>query len=184
IPLRLFRIRTFSLGSAVSFIVGAAMFGAVTYIPTFLQVANGASASNSGLLLVPIMGGLLTASIVAGQIISRTGRYRAFPILGMAVASAGMYLLSTLGTGSSRWESALYMVVLGAGIGMVMQILVLAVQNEAPVRDIGVATSTITFFRAVGGSVGVALFGAVFSARVTGLLGGGAATGMTPEQLG
>lgn len=181
-PLRLFRLRTFTTAAAVSFIVGVAMFGAITYLPTFLQVANGASASNSGLLLVPVMGGMLVASITAGQIITRSGRYRRFPIAGMAVTSVAMLLLSTLDTGSSRWESGAYMALLGAGIGMVMQILVLAVQNEAPVEDLGVATSTITFFRAVGGSVGVALFGALFSARLTDLLGA-APTGMTPEQI-
>ncbi|HEX6422932.1 MAG TPA: MDR family MFS transporter [Acidimicrobiales bacterium] len=183
IPLRLFRIRTFDLAAAVSFVIGLAMFGAITYIPTFLQVANGVSATNSGLLLVPIMGGLLISSIVSGQVITRTGRYRRFPIAGMAVTTVGMLLLSTLDAGSSRWESAAYMVVLGAGLGMVMQILVLAAQNEAPVTDLGVVTSTVTFFRSVGGSVGVAVFGAVFSARVTHLLGGAAPTGMTPEQI-
>ena len=183
VPLHLFRLRTFDIATAVSFVVGAAMFGAITYLPTFLQVANGASASNSGLLLVPIMGGLLTSSIIAGQIISRTGRYRRFPIAGMALASISVYLLSTLDTGSSRWESGLYMALFGAGIGLVMQILVLAVQNEAPVEDLGVATSTVTFFRAVGGSVGVALFGALFSHRIGELLGAAAPTGMTPEQI-
>ena len=183
IPLRLFRIRTFNLAAAVSFVIGVGLFGAVTYLPTFLQVANGASASNSGLLLVPMMGGLLVASILAGQVITRTGRYRRFPIAGMAIASLGMYLLSTLGTDSSRWESGFYMVLLGAGIGMVMQIMVLATQNEAPVADLGVATSTVTFFRAVGGSIGVALAGALFNSRLTDLLGGAAPTGMTPEQL-
>jgi EmrB/QacA subfamily drug resistance transporter len=183
IPLRLFRTRTFNVASAVSFIVGIAMFGAITYLPTFLQVANGASASNSGLLLVPLMGGLLITSIIAGQIITRTGRYRRFPIAGMAVSSVAMYLLSTLDTGSSRWESGLYMALLGAGIGMVMQILILATQNEAPVEDLGVATSTVTFFRAVGGSVGVALFGALFTHRLTDLLGVSVPAGITPGQI-
>lgn len=184
IPLRLFRIRTFTVASAVSLVVGMAMFGAITYLPTFLQVANGVSASNSGLLLVPIMGGLLVASVTAGQIITRTGRYRRFPIIGMAVTTVGMLLLATLGTGSSRWESGAYMALLGAGLGMVMQILVLATQNEAPPRDLGVATSTVTFFRAVGGSLGVALFGALFNARLTDLLGGTPPTNMTPAQIG
>jgi EmrB/QacA subfamily drug resistance transporter len=183
IPLRLFRNRTFVVASAVSLVIGMAMFGAITYLPTFLQVANGASASNSGLLVVPIMLGLLVASITAGQIITRTGRYRRFPIIGMAVTAAGMFLLSTLGTGSSRWESGLYMALLGAGMGMVVQVLVLATQNEAPVADLGVATSTVTFFRTVGGSLGVALAGAIFNSRLSDLLGGGAPTGMTPEQI-
>ena len=184
IPLRLFRIRTFAIAAGVSFVIGVGLFGSITYLPTFLQVANGASASNSGLLLVPMMGGLLVSSILAGRVITRTGRYRHFPIIGMAVASVGMFLLSTLGTDSSRWESGAYMVVLGAGIGMVMQIIVLATQNEAPIADLGVATSTVTFFRAVGGSIGVALAGALFNARLTDLLGGAAPSGMTPEELG
>ena len=121
LPLRLFRLPTFRIAAVVSLIVGVAMYGAITYLPTFLQVANGASASNSGLLIVPVMAGLLSASITAGQIITRSGRYRVFPILGMALASLGLFLLSTLDVGSSRWESGLYMFVLGAGIGLVMQ---------------------------------------------------------------
>jgi EmrB/QacA subfamily drug resistance transporter len=183
LPLRLFRNRTFVLASGVSLVVGLALFGTITYLPTFLQVANGASASNSGLLIVPVMAGLLTASIGAGQVITRTGRYRIFPTVGMAIATVGMFLLSTLGTDSPRWESALYMAILGVGIGFTMQIIVLATQNEAPVADLGVATSTVTFFRAVGGSLGVALFGALFSSRLTDLLGGRAPTGLTPEEI-
>jgi EmrB/QacA subfamily drug resistance transporter len=183
IPLRLFRMRTFVIACGVSFLIGAAMFGAITYLPTFLQVANGASASNSGLLLVPLMGGMLTASITSGQVISRTGRYRVFPIIGTAVTTVAMFLLSTLDTASSRWESGAYMALLGVGLGMVMQIIILAVQNEAPIRDMGVATSTVTFFRTVGSSVGVALAGALFSSRLRELLGGDAPTGLTPEQI-
>jgi EmrB/QacA subfamily drug resistance transporter len=184
LPLRLFRLRTFNVAGAVSLIVGVAMFGSITYLPTFLQVANGASASNSGLLLVPLMLGLLAASMTAGQITSRTGRYRIFPILGMATAALGVFMLSTLDTTSTRWESGTYMVLLGAGIGLTMQTMVLATQNEAPAEDLGVATSTITFFRAVGGSVGVALFGALFSSRLGELLGESASTGLTPEEIG
>ena len=183
LPLRLFRLRTVSIACAVSFVVGVAMFGATTYLPTFLQVANGASASNSGLLLVPLLAGLVGASMVAGQFVSRTGRYRVFPIVGMAVASLGMALLSTLDTDSSRWESAAYMVVIGTGLGMVMQILVLASQNEAPIEDLGVATSTVNFFRSVGGSVGVAVFGSLIASRLTGILGDASALAMTPEQM-
>lgn len=184
LPLRLFRLRTFNVAGGVSLILGLAMFGSITYLPTFLQVANGSSASDSGLLLVPLMLGLLAASMFAGQITSRTGRYRIFPILGMAVAALAMFMLSTLDTDSSRWESGAYMIMLGAGIGFTMQTLVLATQNEAPAEDLGVATSTITFFRAVGGSVGVALFGALFSSRLGDLLGGAAPTGLTPEEIG
>jgi EmrB/QacA subfamily drug resistance transporter len=183
LPLRLFRLRTVCLSCALSFVVGIAMFGATTYLPTFLQVANGASASNSGLLLVPLMIGLIAASMLVGQVVSRTGRYRVFPIVGMAVVTLGMFLLSTLGVDSSRLESAGYMVVVGIGIGLTMQILVVSSQNEAPLEDLGVATSTINFFRSVGGSVGVAVFGSLVSARLSHLLGNASALGMTPEQM-
>jgi Major Facilitator Superfamily len=164
-------------------VVGIAMYGSTTYLPGFLQVANGASASNSGLLLIPLLGGLIGASMVAGQVVARTGRYRGFPIVGMAVASLAMLLLSTLDTGSSRLESGAYMVLLGVGIGLVMQIMVLASQNEAPLADLGVATSTINFFRAVGGSVGVAVFGSLVSSRLGQLLGDTSSLALTPEQL-
>ena len=183
LPLRLFRLPTFLIAAVVSLILGVALFGAITYLPTFLQVANGASASNSGLLIVPVMAGLLSASITAGQIITRTGRYRVFPMLGMAVASLGLFLLSTLDVGSSRWESGLYMFVLGAGIGLVMQVMVLATQNEAPISDLGVATSTVTFFRTIGGSVGVSIFGALFTSRLTDLLGSAVPENMTPAAI-
>jgi EmrB/QacA subfamily drug resistance transporter len=183
LPLRLFRLRTFNVASAVSLLIGVAMYGAITYLPTLLQVANGASASDSGLLLVPLMLGLLGASTLSGQIITRTGRYRVFPIIGTALATVGMFLLSTLDTGSSRWDSGVYMVVLGVGIGFTMQVMVLATQNETPAEDLGVATSTVTFFRTVGGSIGVALFGALFTNRLTDMLGSAAPNGMTPEQI-
>jgi EmrB/QacA subfamily drug resistance transporter len=188
-PLRLFRNRTFTLSSAVSFIVGLAMFGALSYLPLFLQMANGASATDSGLVLVPLMVGLLAASVFSGRVITATGHYRVFPIAGMGVAIVGMLLLSTMTSGTSRVESGLFMVVLGIGIGLVMQVLVLATQNSVAVRDLGVATSTVSFFRSVGGSVGVALFGAMFNARLLHHLGDGAAasvdpTSVRPETLG
>ena len=183
LPLRLFQLRTVSVACAISFVVGIAMYGSTTYLPSFLQIANGASASNSGLLLVPLMLGLVGASMGAGQIVTRTGRYRFFPIVGMAVASVGMFLLSTLDTDSSSLESATYMVVLGVGLGLVMQIMVLASQNEAPVEDLGVATSTVNFFRSVGGSVGVAVFGSLVSSRLAELLGSSEALGITPSEL-
>ena len=127
--------------------------------------------------------GLIAASMLVGQVVSRTGRYRVFPIVGMAVVTLGMFLLSTLGVDSSRLESAGYMVVVGIGIGLTMQILVVSSQNEAPLEDLGVATSTINFFRSVGGSVGVAVFGSLVSARLSHLLGNASALGMTPEQM-
>jgi len=183
IPLRLFRIRTFCLSSVVLFMLGVVMFVAITYLPTFLQIVNGASASNSGLLLLPLFFGVFTTSIGAGQIVSRTGRWRRFPIAGSALAVAGMLLLSRLGSHSSRLQSGFAMAVLGLGIGLVMQIMVLATQNEAPPEDLGVATSTVSFARSVGSSVGVATFGALFSSRVTALLGNSASLHLTPEKL-
>ncbi len=183
IPMRLFRNRTFCLAGAILFVTGIVMFTTITYLPTFLQVANGASASNSGLLLVPLFFGVFGSSILAGQVISRTGTWRRFPIAGCGIATVGMYLLSTLDPHSSRFQSGFYMAVVGLGIGMVMQVLVLATQNEAPVEDLGVATSTVSFARAVGGSVGVALFGALFSSRLTELLGKAANLDVTPEMI-
>jgi MFS family permease len=117
--------------------------------------------------MLPLMAGLLGASVISGRIISRIGRYRAFPIAGTAITSLGMFLLSRLDAGTAPWVASVYMLVLGIGIGLVMQVLVLAVQNAAPARDVGVATSTATFFRSMGGSLGVALFGAIFASRLT-----------------
>jgi EmrB/QacA subfamily drug resistance transporter len=163
LPLRLFRGRVFSTGVGLSFLLGGAMFGAIVFLPLFLQVATGASATNSGLLLLPLMAGLMTTSITSGRVIARTGRYKRWPIAGMAIAAAGMYLLSTMDPQTSRLTSALYMVVVGLGLGMVMQVLVLAVQNGAEFADLGVVTSSVNFFRSLGGSFGVSVFGVVFA---------------------
>jgi EmrB/QacA subfamily drug resistance transporter len=166
LPLRLFRGSIFTVNSSAAFVIGVAMFGSISFLPVFLQVGSGASATNSGLLLVPLMLGLLGASVLSGQVISRTGRYRVFPIAGTAIAAAGLFLLSTMDVGTSRLTSGIYMTVLGIGLGLTMQVLVVSTQNAVPVRDLGVATSTINFFRSVGGSVGVALFGALFNSRL------------------
>ncbi len=167
IALRLFRNRTFSSSSGVSFFVGFAMFGCMSFLPLFQQIVMGASASNSGLLLLPIMAGLLAASITAGQITTRTGRYKIFPILGTAIATVGLFLLSTMGVHTSQVVSSVYMVVLGAGLGLVMQTVVLATQNTVDRADIGTGTSTVTFTRQIGASVGVAVFGAIFNNRLS-----------------
>jgi len=156
--------------SVVGFIVGFAMFGAITYLPAFFQVVRGISPTVSGLYLLPLMAGLLTVSIASGQIISRTGKYRFFPIAGTAVMTLGMFLLSLMGTGSSTFEDSLYMLVLGMGIGGVMQVLVIIVQNGVPHSELGVATSGATFFRSIGGSFGTAIFGAIFSNVLVGNL--------------
>ncbi|MGN6268991.1 MAG: DHA2 family efflux MFS transporter permease subunit [Sphingomonas sp.] len=163
LPLPLFANRTFVIACAVGFIVGLAMFGSVTYMPLYLQVVKAVSPSTAGLQLTPMMGGVLVTSILSGQIISRTGRYRFFPIAGTAVMTLGLFLLSTLTVQSSTWYASGYMLVLGLGLGMVMQVLVLAVQNSVDYRNLGVATSGTTLFRSTGGSVGVSLFGAIFA---------------------
>ena len=166
IPLGLFSGRTFSVASAVSFAIGFAMFGVIIYLPLYLQVVAGASATNSGLLMLPLMGGLLVASIASGQAISRLGRYKVFPVMGTALAAFGMFLLSTLEADSARSLASAFMFVVGAGIGLVMQVMVLATQNSVDRKHLGIATATVSFFRSVGGSVGVALFGALFNARL------------------
>jgi EmrB/QacA subfamily drug resistance transporter len=166
LPLSLFRNRTFAVTSAVGFIVGLALFGAVTYLPLYLQIVKGVSPTRSGLQLTPLMLGLLVTSVLSGQLISRWGRYRIFPIVGTAVVTVGMALLSRLGIGTSLWMAALDMVVLGLGLGMVMQVLVLAVQNAVDYKYLGVATSGSTMFRSIGGSIGVSLFGAIFTNRL------------------
>ncbi len=158
---------TFNIAAGVSFIIGLGMFGCIIYLPLFLQLVSGASATNSGLLMLPLMGGLLVASMASGQIISRTGRYKAFPIAGTAIATAGMALFSTMDAGTSRGVASCYMVVLGIGLGLVMQVMVLVTQNSVDRADLGSATATVSFFRSVGGSVGVAVFGAIFTSGLT-----------------
>ena len=165
LPLHLFGKRVFSGASAVGFVVGFAMFGAITYLPQYMQVVKGVGPTNSGLRLLPMMAGLLLASIGSGQLISRWGRYKIFPILGTALMTVGMYLLSLLGTGTSTLASSAYMFVLGVGIGGVMQVLVIAVQNAVVYRDLGAATSGATFFRSIGGSFGTAVLGAIFAGQ-------------------
>ncbi|MEO7126299.1 MAG: MDR family MFS transporter [Nakamurella sp.] len=167
IPLRLFRNGTFNISSAVSFIIGLGMFGSIIYLPLFLQLVSGASATNSGLLMLPLMGGLLVASIGSGLIITATGRYKIFPIAGTMIATAGMFLLSTMNATTPQWQSSVWMVVLGVGIGLVMQVMVLITQNSVKQSDLGVATSSVSFFRSVGGAVGVAVFGALFTSHLT-----------------
>jgi EmrB/QacA subfamily drug resistance transporter len=193
LPLHLFRQRAFTVTSIVGFIVGFAMFGAITYLPAFFQVVRGLSPTVSGVSLLPLMAGLLVVSIGSGQIISRTGKYRFFPIAGSAVMSVGLYLLSMLGVGTPEVLAALYMVVLGLGIGGVMQVLVIIVQNAVPHSELGVATSGATFFRSIGGSFGTAIFGAIFSNVLVGNLarqlhgtripGGFHASNVTPALL-
>ena len=170
LPLHLFRLRAFWVTSVVGFIVGFAMFGAITYLPAFFQVVRGVSPTFSGVQLLPLMAGLLLVSIGSGQLISRTGRYRFWPIAGAAMMTLGLYLLSLMGVGTSSVLDSLYMLVLGMGIGGVMQVLVIIVQNAVPHSELGVATSGATFFRSIGGSFGTAIFGAIFANVLVGNL--------------
>ncbi|MEV0582629.1 MDR family MFS transporter [Nonomuraea sp. NPDC050310] len=165
-PLRLFRLRAFNMSSIIGFVVGFGMFGAMTYLPLFMQIVHGVSPTASGLHLLPMMVGVLGTSILSGQLIAKTGHYRMYPILGTAIATVGMFLLSLLDEHSSTLTMSLYLFVLGAGLGLVMQVLVIIVQNAAPYRDLGVATSGATFFRSIGSSFGVAILGSVFTARL------------------
>ena len=166
LPPRLLENSVFVVTSAVGFVVGFALFGAITYLPLFLQVVKGASPTGSGLQLLPLMGGLLITSVASGQVITRSGHYKPFPIAGTAVMVLALYLLSTLDPGSARETIFLFMFVLGLGLGMVMQVLVLAVQNAVDYADLGVATSGATLFRSIGGSLGTAVLGAIFSNRL------------------
>ncbi len=166
-PPRLFGNRVFSVTSAMGLVVGFALFGSVTYLPLFLQVVMGASPTGSGLQLLPLMGGLLITSISSGQLISRTGRYKPFPIAGTAIMVIGLGLLSTMDASTGRLAASGYMFVLGLGLGLVMQVLVLAVQNAVDYSDLGVATSGASLFRSIGGSVGTAVLGAIFSNRLS-----------------
>jgi EmrB/QacA subfamily drug resistance transporter len=167
LPLGLFRSSVFDVANGMGFTIGMAMFGAIVFIPLYLQLVYGASPTSSGLRMLPLMAGLLVAAIASGRAISRIGRYKAFPIAGTAVLIVGMYLLSRLGVSTAPSLASVYMLVVGVGIGLVMQVIVLVVQNDARPEDIGVATSTATFFRSVGGSFGVAIFGAIFASRLT-----------------
>ncbi|MEU3828805.1 DHA2 family efflux MFS transporter permease subunit [Streptomyces sp. SID486] len=166
LPLKLFRIRTFTLAALISFIIGFAMFGAMTYLPTFLQVVHGISPTLSGVHMLPMVAGLLLSSTVSGQIVSRTGRWKVFPVAGTAVTTVGLLLLHRLDESSSTAEMSVYFFVFGLGLGLVMQVLVLIVQNAVSYEDLGVATSGATFFRSIGASFGVAVFGSLFAGRL------------------
>ncbi|UWE13887.1 MFS transporter [Actinacidiphila bryophytorum] len=166
IPLRLFRDGVFNVTALVGCVVGIALFGAASYLPTFLQMVDGASATGSGLLMLPMMLGVVAASILGGQLISRTGRYKIFPIVGGALSATGMWLLSLMDADTPQLTYSVYMAVLGLGIGLVLPVLVLAVQNSVRPADIGAATSANNYFRQIGGSVGAAVFGTLFADRL------------------
>jgi len=167
LPPHLFRNGIFRVSMLLMFLVAIGLFGALVYLPVFLQLATGASATNSGLLLLPMMAGLLVTSITSGQLITRTGRYKWSPLVGTLIMTVGLFLLSRMDMHTTRLTSELFMLVLGFGLGGLMQVSVLATQNAVDRRDLGTATAAIGFFRNLGGAVGVAAFGAVFTNRLT-----------------
>ena len=166
LPLRLFRDRVFTVCVTLSALLGSVMIGASTFLPLFLQVVTGASATKSGLLLVPMMAGVVIGSNVCGRLVHRTGRYKAFPIIGIAMALVGLVLLSMIEVTTSRLFISVGMGIVGIGIGSSMPIMTLAVQNTAPTADMGAATSSVNFFRTLGSALGVAVFGTVMSKRL------------------
>jgi EmrB/QacA subfamily drug resistance transporter len=172
IPLRLFTSKAFVLASTIGILLGAGMFAAISYIPTYLQVVSGASATASGLLMLPAVIGIFGGSIGAGQIIAKTGKYRIFPILGMLIAATGIFLLSTMNADTHVAVTMAYMTVLGIGLGLTMQPLILIVQSSVKAADLGSATATNNFFREIGVTLGVSVFGSVFSSRLVSNMSG------------
>jgi EmrB/QacA subfamily drug resistance transporter len=166
IPMRLFRNQVFSVGNAYAFLGGVAFFGGIIFLPIYLQAVMGMSPTASGLALLPAIIGIFSTSVTSGQLISRTGRYRIYPIIGAVVLVGSLLLLSRLGVDTPFWQVALYEFLFGAGLGLTMQTIVTAVQNVVDFRDLGAATSSVTFFRQMGGSIGAAVFGAVLSSRL------------------
>jgi EmrB/QacA subfamily drug resistance transporter len=182
LPMRLFREPVFAVCCALSFVVGFAMLGALTFLPTFMQFVDGVSATTSGLHTLPMVVGMLTMSLSSGVLVGRTGKYKIFPVVGSAVMAVGFVLLSRMGPDTSTLLQSLYLVVLGAGIGMSMQVLVLIVQNTVDFADLGVATSGVTFFRTIGSSFGAAVFGSLFNNFLHGRLADAIAqSGAPPE---
>jgi len=166
LPLRLFKNHTFSLTSALGFIIGAGMFGAIVMLPLYLQVVKGNSATSAGLKLIPLMLGIVSMSIFSGKRITATGKYKIFPILGAAIMTLGLILMSTLNETTSFGVLSIYAIMVGAGLGLSMQTIVIALQNSVDFQDMGIATSSNTFFRSLGGAFGTAIFGTIFSNRV------------------
>jgi MFS family permease len=171
LPLHVFKNRNFSVTMALTFLTGLAMFGALTFLPLFQQTVQGESPTISGLALTPMMIGVTITSIVAGQVTTRTGRYKIFPVLGGAIMGLGMFLLTGLDITTTRTTSAIYYLVLGLGMGFLMQMVSLIAQNSVEQKDMGVASSARMFFQQIGGSLGVASFGAVFARKLIESLG-------------
>jgi EmrB/QacA subfamily drug resistance transporter len=188
LSLALFRSRNFTAATMLTFLTGFAMFGAVTFLPQFQQNVQGASATSSGLQLLPLMGGMLATSLLGGQLVTRTGRYRGLLLTGSVLMTAGLALLATMSVTTGQLTTSVYMIVLGVGMGLLMQTTMLVVQNSVAQRDVGVASGAATLFRTIGGSIGVSLLGTLFAQQVQSALpdqAGGAAAGapLTPGML-
>ncbi|MFF3496078.1 MDR family MFS transporter [Streptomyces sp. NPDC002795] len=184
VPLHIFRNRNFTLMSVIGFVTGFVMFGAVLFLPLYQQSVQGASATNSGLLLLPMLLAMMVVSLIAGRVTTNTGKYKVFPVAGSVLMIAGLFLLSQMDTGTSRFTSGIYMAVLGAGMGCLMQITMLVAQNSVEMKDMGVASSSTTLFRTLGSSFGVAIMGALFNNRVQDVMAerAGALGGKITEQ--
>jgi EmrB/QacA subfamily drug resistance transporter len=169
-PLHLFKDRNFNLTTIAGLITGIAMFGALAYLPTYLQMVTGVNATEAGLLMIPMMAALLVSSIVSGQLVSRTGRYKWLPIVGTVVVAGALVLMSTMTPALPIWILCSYLALMGLGLGMSMQILILIVQNSFPVREVGTATASNNYFRQIGAALGAAIVGSLFVARLTDLL--------------
>ena len=167
LPLALFKNHTFSVTSVMAFIIGAGMFGAIIMLPLYFQIVKGDSATSAGLKLIPFMIGIVAFSITSGKLISKHGHYKRFPIIGLALMTVGLFMLSTLTQTTPFWRLAIYAVLVGAGLGLSMQTIVIALQNSIEFRDMGVATSANTFFRSIGATMGVALFGTIYASRLS-----------------
>lgn len=181
IPLHLFGDRNFNLTTVAALLTGVAMFGAISYLPTYLQMSTGLSATVVGLLMVPMMGSMLVSSTLSGQWVTRTGRYKVFPITGSVLLAIALVLLSTLQWDSPTWLVCLYMGLMGIGLGMSMQILTLIVQNSFPVSQVGTATASTNYFRQVGATLGTAVVGSVFTSRLVSLVADKVPTGTGPQ---
>jgi EmrB/QacA subfamily drug resistance transporter len=182
LPIRLFASPVFTVCCILGFIVGFAMLGALTFLPTFMQFVDGVSATTSGLRTLPMVAGMLITSIGSGNIVGRTGRYKIFPVAGTATMAVGFVLLSGMDAATPTWQQSVYLFVLGSGIGLCMQVLVLVVQNTSSFADLGVATSGVTFFRTIGSSFGAAIFGSLFANFLAGRIGPALAAGGAPPR--
>ena len=180
LPLHVFKIRNFSVTMVLTMFVGLGLFGAMTFLPFYQQTVQGASPTVSGLLMTPMMVGSMVTSVLAGTLTSKTGKYRLFPIIGGLVMAVGMFLLSRIGVNTSRWTTGIDYVVLGLGMGCLMQMMSLIAQNSVELKDMGVATSARMFFQQIGGSLGVAAFGAIFAHKLTSSMSSLAAGGKVP----